>query len=454
MTKKRQVKRPDRRPEPLDSGAHVSSPVEELLLAALQRGGESFATGRYLVAFKEHARTAGLKWLVTKGLRVADTSDFDDGASGPEGLGDADALVLRDLGVALIGSEPARTHGMTDVVEHTSDSPIRSSVAESFVFADDVYGGPLAGDGSRVPEGVSGQVPGTVAWTLDALVQKMQLQTVELESQAQAAVAGATWGLTVCGVPASVQSGAGIKVAVLTTGMDLGHPDFASRVMVSQSFVTEPVQDLNGHGTHMIGIACGPKSPAGTLTRYGIGHRTQIHIGKILTNSGTSTTGIVLAGMNWAIARRCEVILLPFASATGPDPIYTAAGQAALDKGLLMIAGSSSPGAIVGSPANSPTIMSVGSVDPTLTPSAFSPVGKIDIAAPGRDIFSSWTRPIRYKTISGLAAASAHVAGCAALFAQQSPGLRGTTLWTALQRAAKPLPFPSSRVGAGLVSAP
>jgi subtilisin family serine protease len=119
-----------------------------------------------------------------------------------------------------------------------------------------------------------------------------------------------------------------------------------------------------------------------------------------------------------------------------------------------MIAGSSSSGSVVGAPANSPTILSVGSVDPTLTPSAFSPVGKIEIAAPGRDVFSAWSRPVRYKTISGLATAGAHVAGCAALWAQHSANLRGMTLWNALQRSAKALPFPPSRVGAGLVKAP
>ena len=100
----------------------------------------------------------------------------------------------------------------------------------------------------------------------------------------------------------------------------------------------------------------------------------------------------------------------------------------------------------------SPTVMSVGSLDLTLTPSAFSPIGKIDIVGPGRDILSSWSRPVRYKTISGLATAGAHVVGCAALCAQHSPSLRGIDLWNALQRSAKSLPFPATRIGAGLVS--
>ena len=67
----------------------------------------------------------------------------------------------------------------------------------------------------------------------------------------------ATWGLIKCRVPLSPGSGAGIKLAVLDTGMDLGHPDLSRRVAASQTFVGQPVQDLHSHGTHCIGTSCG-----------------------------------------------------------------------------------------------------------------------------------------------------------------------------------------------------
>ena len=99
--------------------------------------------------------------------------------------------------------------------------------------------------------------------------------------------------------------------------------------------------------------------------------------------------------------------------------------------------------------------MSVASLDPTLAPSfAFSNFGKIEIAAPGRDVFSSVPRPVRYGTKSGTSMATPHVAGCAALWAETSPNLRGTLLWQKLLATAKPLPFTAARVGAGLVQAP
>jgi subtilisin len=61
-----------------------------------------------------------------------------------------------------------------------------------------------------------------------------------------------TWGLAAIGVIGSPFTGRGIRVAVLDTGLDLDHPDFAGRAIVRQSFVPgEPdVQDMQDHGTH------------------------------------------------------------------------------------------------------------------------------------------------------------------------------------------------------------
>jgi subtilisin len=276
----------------------------------------------------------------------------------------------------------------------------------------------------------------------------------EEEEEVSPEVLGATWGLMRCKVPPSTRSGAGIKVAVLDTGGSVSHPDFAGRSFATATFVGQPVRDLHGHGTHCIGTACGPKSPPGTTPRYGIAHQSRIFIGKVLTNSGGGTTATVLAGMNWAIANRCEVISMSLGAQTPVQAAYTAAGTAALARGCLIIAAAGNAGSNTGAPANSPTIMSVASLDLTLAPSSFSNFGKIEIAAPGRDVFSSWPMPVRYKTISGTSMATPHVAGCAALWAQSSPALRGIMLWRRLQLSARKLPFSASRVGSGLVQAP
>jgi subtilisin len=174
----------------------------------------------------------------------------------------------------------------------------------------------------------------------------------------------------------------------------------------------------------------------------------------VLSNSGSSVGGSVLAGMNWAVANKCVVISMSLGSQSPVQAAYTAAGNAALANGCLMIAAAGNAAASTGAPANSPSIVSVASLDPSLSPSSFSNFGKIEIAAPGRDVFSSVPRPTRYGIKSGTSMAAPHVAGCAALWAQSSPSLRGAALRNRLLAAARALPFAASRVGRGLVQAP
>ena len=435
----------------------ATTPVEELLLAALERGDDSFETGRYLVTFKEDAGEAGLQSLKDQGMRVADARDFSDPAAGPESVAnaDADAILFPELGVALLGGQAAQERSMNTFANIAADSPIAIIEPEYFVFAEQMYD-ELVQNGAATTsnEYLRGFLHATETISKDLLYYNGNGHS-QKDIDEEVLVLGATWGLNACKVPPSLRSGLGIKVAVLDTGMDLGHPDFVGRPIVSSTFVGQPVQDLHSHGTHCIGTACGPKAPAGTTPRYGIGHRSSIYVGKVLSNSGGSVGGSVLAGMNWAIANRCAVISM---SLGGPGPVqaaFTAAGQAALNNGCLIIAAAGNgSGAPTGYPANSPTIMSVASVDSNLAPSGFSSRGKVDIAAPGGNVFSSVPRPTRYGTKSGTSMATPHVAGCAALWAETSPNLRGVALWRKLIATAKPLPYPASQVGAGLVQAP
>jgi subtilisin len=457
-----------------NDGGHnrASASVEELLLAAQDRNDESYQTGRFLVTFKEGAEEESLKSLA--GMRIADARDFEEQAATLESVGDADALYLPEIGVALISGDTAQERSL-GVQEIAVDSPIESIDPEYFVFANGGYlqGSLAEAAENTAPESLSGLEELELETSneyLRGFLRAAKMISRDLHHgnghsglivEEEIQVVGATWGLRACKVPPSLRNGLGIKVAVLDTGFDLGHPDFVGRPVVSQTFVGQPVQDLSGHGTHMIGTACGPKAPAGTTPRYGIGHRSSIFAGKVFTNSGTGTMASTLTGMNWAISNRCPVILAPFAISGGPLPAYTAAGQAALNNGCLIIAGSASSGSSVGAPANSPTIISVAAVNQNLQPASFSPAGKIDIAAPGVDIFSSFPRPRRYQTWSGIASAAAHVAGCAALWAQTSPNLRGKTLWRKLEATAlrfppffPPYPPKHPRMGAGLVQAP
>jgi subtilisin family serine protease len=427
------------RSEGPEEGPRASAGVEELWLAALERGDDSLQTGRTLVTFREGAAEAWLTSLASEGLRVADAREFAEQAVAPEDVGDADALVFPEIGVALVGATGAAER--MALAAEAADGPVAAVEPEYFVFAD-------------ANEYLRGFLGATRTILRDLEPGDGEPPAGE-DGEIDSAVLGATWGLLRCRVPSSPRSGKNIRLAVLDTGMDLRHPDFANRPIVSRSFVGQPVQDLHGHGTHCTGTACGPKAPAGATPRYGIGYATRIHSGKVLTNSGGGTSATVLAGMNWAIANRCEVISMSLGAQTPVQTAYTAAGAAALAKGCLIIAAAGNAyGAPTGAPANSPTIMAVASLDMDLRPSDFSNRGKIEIAAPGRDVFSSWPWPVRYKTISGTSMATPHVAGCAALWAETRPSLRAMSLWKQLQASARQRPYPPSRVGAGLVQAP
>lgn len=416
----------------------VTSGTERLLLEALERGGESLETGRYLITYRENAAEEGVRSLRTQGFRVADARDFNAQAVTPEDIGDADALNFPEIGVALVGGAALGARGMSVQDELAPDGPVEAIEPEYFVFAEN----------SEYLRGFA-SAANTIAKDLGA-----KIDTIDEDEDVDAEVLGATWGLVRCKVPPSTRSGSGIKVAVLDTGMDLGHPDFAGRVFTTRTFVGQPVQDLHSHGTHCIGTSCGPKAPPGSMPRYGIAYGARIFVGKVLTNSGSGATAGVLAGINWAIANRCQVISMSLGSQSPVQAAYTAAGSAALAKGCLIIAAAGNAGSNTGAPANSPSIMSVASLDQDLRPSSFSNFGKIEIAAPGRDVFSSVPRPTRYGSKSGTSMATPHVAGCAALWAQTSSALRGMALRRKLQLSARRLPFPASKVGSGLVQAP
>ncbi|MFX1758817.1 S8 family serine peptidase [Rhodococcus sp. As11] len=275
-----------------------------------------------------------------------------------------------------------------------------------------------------------------------------------------------TWGLQATRALTSQFDGSAVRVAVLDTGFDLNHPDFAGRTITSKSFIAgQAVQDGNGHGTHCVGTSCGPRNLP-TARGYGVAPRAAIFVGKVLSNQGSGSDSTILAGIEWALANRCQVISMSL-GADVPRPVtaYEAVGQRALAAGTLIVAAAGNnarrptdPG-FVGSPANSPSIMAVAALASDLKMAAFSaratvvPGGAVDIAAPGVDVYSSWPMPDRYNTISGTSMATPHVAGLAALIVQ-STARTGKELWKTLVDGAEVLPLPQTDAGAGLATAP
>jgi subtilisin family serine protease len=265
-------------------------------------------------------------------------------------------------------------------------------------------------------------------------------------------------------------TGKGIRVAVLDTGFDLTHPDFAGRKITAQSFVPdEEVQDGHGHGTHCIGTACGPMHPH-RLPRYGVAYESEIFAGKVLSNRGSGADSGILAGIHWAITQGCQVVSMSLGATVQPgdgfSQVFEEVASRALEAGTLIIAAAGNESqrpfrrAPVDHPANCPSIMAVGALTQRMSVAFFSNAGinphggQVDIVAPGEKVISSWPQPRLYNDLDGTSMATPHVAGIAALLAEAHPETRGRALAGLLVQTARRLEWSACDVGAGLVQAP
>jgi subtilisin family serine protease len=417
--------------------------------------GAEQPTGRYVVVFRAGVGSEAFGDALaslTGASSVASSLDYADGAIDLAEARQADAVVFAQLGLAVVAAPDAAA----DLAQRAAADPrILAVEPERILYAIDER--PVSLDYLRgFRDGVNS--------LYERVVAEVGLGAEESFSD----TAEFTWGLAATGAATSSRTGAGIPVAVLDTGFDLNHPDFAGRTVVSQSLVTDqPVQDGHGHGTHCIGTSCGPKDPPGDSRRYGVATEADIFVGKVLNNEGSGTDTEILAGINWALTNNVRVISMSLgADVQEVSQAYEAVGQRALQAGTLIVAAagnnanrSAGDFGFVGMPANSPSIMAVAAVDSDLAIADFSARsstvagGEVNIAAPGVDVYSSWPMPTRYNTISGTSMATPHVAGIAAL-TSQATGATGSELWAGVVQAARPLNLPAADVGAGLAQAP
>ncbi len=416
-------------------------------------------TGRYIVVFADDdANPAAL--LESAGVSgVADTRDFASGsadeAEAVADTGGAGGLVFHTLGIAVVSADPDQIGALqTTRAAHGAVRSVSPELVHHIL--PDYSGDYLTGYRDGVTD-LSGRLDAT------GTVGGAAVPTVPIFQD----TADFTWGLQAVEALSSPYSGHGVKVAVLDTGFDSAHPDFAGRTISTRSFVQgESPEDGHGHGTHCIGTACGPRSPS-TGPRYGVAYESEIFSGKVLGNSGSGTDAGILAGIDWAVSNGCAIISMSLgADVAQVHPPYVVAGKRALDQGTLIIAAAGnnarrlqSKFGFVGTPANSPFIMAVGALDHQLNAAYFSarslPVrgGQVDIAGPGWQITSSWPMPARYRSISGTSMATPHVAGVAALWAEAT-GFRGRELWSVLIQESDRLMAPSVDVGSGVAISP
>src|SRR6266508_3742042 len=207
--------------------------------------------------------------------------------------------------------------------------------------------------------------------------------------------------LTQIGAPEAWQAGytgAGVRVAVLDTGVDATHPDLARQVTETANFTDDAdAVDRHGHGTHVA------------------------------------------------------------ATIAGTDPLSVAVDALSYATGTLFVAAAGNSGpweATVGAPGAASTALTVGAVDAGDVLADFSSRGplvntrwiKPEIVAPGVDIISARAAgtamgrviDARYTAATGTSMATPHAAGAAAILKQRYPSWRGEQLKAGLVASADP----------------
>jgi subtilisin family serine protease len=185
-------------------------------------------------------------------------------------------------------------------------------------------------------------------------------------------------------------TGAGIKVAVMDTGIEIDHPDFGgtgvpgttpfpnARLVAGYDFVgddydaaTNPVpvpdtrpQDCAGHGTHVAGIV----GAHGAVT--GVAPDVKFGIYRVFGCVGSTDDDIMLAAMERALADGMQVLNMSIGSAfTWPQYPTAQAADRLVGKGMVVVASFGNSGAnglySGGAPGVGQKVIGVASFDNT-----------------------------------------------------------------------------------------
>jgi subtilisin family serine protease len=252
-------------------------------------------------------------------------------------------------------------------------------------------------------------------------------------------------------------TGAGVTVAVLDTGVDRTHPDLAGKVAASRNFTGEADDDLVGHGTHVASTIVGSGAASGGRYR-GVAPDATLLSGKVCSRGGCPESAMI-AGAQWAVDAGARVVNLSVGGPDTPeiDPVEGAVDRLSAERGTLFVvaAGNAGPDeGTVESPASATGALAVGAVDDGDQVAEFSSRGprlgdgglKPEVTAPGVGIVAARARhgslgdpaDDGYASMSGTSMATPHVAGAAALLAQQHPGWDGGQIEASLVGAARP----------------
>lgn len=231
-------------------------------------------------------------------------------------------------------------------------------------------------------------------------------------------------------------TGAGVKVAVVDSGVDAGHP-LVGRVDGYAAFEADPDAedgvrlvegphgDLVGHGTACAAII---RSMAPEVS---------LHSVRVLGANARGTGARLLAGVRWAVAAGMQVVNLSLSSRseTWRAPLQEAADAARFAGCLLVCAANNVPGPTY--PAEFASVVSVAARpgdDPWEL--VANPAPPVDFGARGVDTEVAWAGGGRI-VATGNSFAAPHVAAMAALVRARHPGLDPLQVKAVLQASAR-----------------
>ncbi|WTG48226.1 S8 family serine peptidase [Actinacidiphila glaucinigra] len=337
---------------------------------------------------------------------------------------------------------------------------------------DSIQGAALSADRSRADdfwESVAGAATDDGARAKDAKPSfGAGISHIWLDAPIHADLADSTAQIGAPQVWQSGDTGQGVDVAVLDSGVDAGHPDLADRIVTRQNFVPEEddTDDRAGHGTHVASIIAGTGAASGGKEK-GVAPGARLRIGKVLDRTGSGQISFALAGMEWAaVDQHAKIINMSLGAGVsdGTDPMSLAVDRLSAQTGALFVVAAGNAGApdSISTPGTAASALTVGAVDSDDALAPFSSRGpridgalKPEITAPGVDILAANSRFVgndqgSYQSMSGTSMATPHVAGAAALLAAAHPELTGSRLKDLLASSSRQTPaYDAFEAGSG-----
>ncbi|MFC1522461.1 S8 family peptidase [Elusimicrobiota bacterium] len=261
------------------------------------------------------------------------------------------------------------------------------------------------------------------------------------------------WGVARVNAPAAwdTNQGAGVKVAIVDTGIDPNHPDLKANIRGGHNAVDKesPWADDHFHGTHVAGIVAAALNGEAVV---GVAPKADLYAVKVLTKEGSGSIFGIIGGLMWCIENGMNVVNMSL-GAPQDNFLFKYAVGAVNNAGIAMVVAAGNDGKAVNFPAAYESTIAVSALDKDDTIVSFSSRGpEIDFIAPGVKIPSTVTGG-GVEAYSGTSMACPHVAGLAALaVAKGAKGL--DQVRSVLSANAQKLPnLSADEQGKGLVNA-